>query len=57
MLYPYSDEEVLLLGVQASEESNQNPRYAILNGARRKLKITDRVLHYTPFDPALNLEA
>ncbi len=52
---PYSDEEVLLLGVQASEESTQDPLdMAILNGAREKgLKITDSVLHYTPFDPAL----
>jgi H+-transporting ATPase len=52
---PHSDEDVLLWGVLASEEATQDPLdMAILAAAREKdLKITDTVLHVTPFDPAL----
>jgi H+-transporting ATPase len=52
---PHSDEDVLLWGVLASEEATQDPLdIAILTAARGKgLKITDTILHFTPFDPAL----
>ena len=52
---PHSEEDVLRLGILASEEATQDPLdMAILAGAREKgLKITDTVLHFTPFDPAV----
>jgi H+-transporting ATPase len=51
---PHSDEDVLVWGVLASEEATQDPLdIAILTAARGKeLKITDTILHFTPFDPA-----
>jgi H+-transporting ATPase len=51
---PHSDEDVLVWGVLASEEATQDPLdIAILTAAQGKgLKITDTVLHFTPFDPA-----
>ena len=51
---PHSDEDVLLWGVLASEEATQDPLdTAILVAAREKgLKITDTILHFTPFDRA-----
>jgi H+-transporting ATPase len=52
---PHTDEDVLLWGVLASDEATQDPLdMAILAAAREKsLKITDTILHVTPFDPAL----
>jgi H+-transporting ATPase len=51
---PHRDEDVLVWGVLASEEATQDPLdIAILTAARGKeLKITDTILHFTPFDPA-----
>lgn len=52
---PHNEEEVLRWGVLASEEASQDPLdMAILTAAQEKgLKITDTILHFTPFDPAL----
>jgi H+-transporting ATPase len=52
--HSFSDEQVLLWGVLASDEATQDPLdIAILTAAREKgLKISDTVLHFTPFDPA-----
>lgn len=51
----YSDEDLLHWSVLASEEATQDPLdMAILTTARDKgLKITNTILHFTPFDPAL----
>jgi H+-transporting ATPase len=52
---PHSDEDVLHWGVLASDEATQDPLdMAILATVKEKgLKITDTILHVTPFDPAL----
>ncbi|MCL4560957.1 MAG: plasma-membrane proton-efflux P-type ATPase [Chloroflexi bacterium] len=51
---PHTEEDVLNLGVLASEEATQDPLdIAIYRAAQdRKLPITGEVLHFTPFDPA-----
>ena len=51
---PHTEDEVLLLGVMASDEATQDPLdLAILAAAREKgLKISDTILKVTPFDPA-----
>jgi H+-transporting ATPase len=49
----YSDDDVIQLGVLASEEATQDPLdMAILTAAREKgLKPKATLLHFTPFDP------
>ena len=50
----YTPDEVLYRGVLASDEATQDPLdMAILTAARAKgLKMSDTILHYTPFEPA-----
>jgi H+-transporting ATPase len=51
----HRDEDVLRLGVLASDEATQDPLdIAILTAAREKgLKANATIQHFTPFDPAL----
>jgi H+-transporting ATPase len=51
---PYSQDDVLYRGVLASDEATQDPLdTAIITAANEKgLKISDSILHYTPFEPA-----